>query len=158
MLITSNEPRKEDEGTKNHKSYNGDITTAFMPEMKDNRMCPVQSYLMYLYSLTRDVDALWQTPKFTNFPEDPKIRTWYGPIPVGHNPHESFVSRAAKSAGLQEFKYLNHCLHVTAITNLKRKKCRAPTSRRAQKSRIFWQKVGGFFTKVGKGRTIFSLF
>ena len=26
------------------------------------------------------------------------------------------------------------------------------------KSRIFWQKVGGFFTKVGKGRIIFSLF
>ena len=25
------------------------------------------------------------------------------------------------------------------------------------KSRIFWQKVGGFFTKVGKGRIIFSL-
>ena len=38
---------------------------------------------------------------------------------------------------------------------------RAPTSRRARKSRIFWQKVGkvgGFFTKVGKGRIIFSLF
>ena len=35
---------------------------------------------------------------------------------------------------------------------------RAPTSRRAQKSRIFWEKVGGFFTKVGKGRIIFSLF
>ena len=26
------------------------------------------------------------------------------------------------------------------------------------KSRIFWQKVGGFFTKVGKGRIISSLF
>ncbi|MDA8003088.1 MAG: hypothetical protein MPL62_17535, partial [Alphaproteobacteria bacterium] len=26
------------------------------------------------------------------------------------------------------------------------------------KSRIFWQKVGGFFTKVGKSRIIFSLF
>ena len=38
---------------------------------------------------------------------------------VGHNSHELFVTRSAKAAGLEEFKYTNHCLRVTAITNLK---------------------------------------
>ena len=65
---------------------------------------------------------MWQTPKFTRFPDDPKGHTWYGPIAVGHNPHESFVSRCANTANPHEFKYTNHCLRVTAITNLKWKK------------------------------------
>ena len=90
-----------------------------MPEMKENKMCPVQSYLTYLYSLSKDSDHLWQTPKFTKFPQDPRVRTWYRPASIGHNPHESFVSRSTKSAGLEKFKYTNDCLRDTAITNLK---------------------------------------
>ena len=44
----------KDEEIKNHKNYNEDITTAFMSETKNNKMCPVQSYLVYFYSLNRE--------------------------------------------------------------------------------------------------------
>ena len=50
-----------DEETKNHKDAEQDITTAFMPGIPDNRMCPVQSYLTYFYSLSSDSEELWQT-------------------------------------------------------------------------------------------------
>ena len=67
--------RVQDEETKNHKAYNEDIQTTFMPEIKDNKMCPIQSYLTQLYSLSLDSDYLWQTPKFTKFTENPTVRT-----------------------------------------------------------------------------------
>ena len=69
----------QDEETKNHKEYDQDITTGFMPEMPDNKYYPIQSYLTYLYSLNKNYNLLWQTPRYTNFPADPKVREWYGP-------------------------------------------------------------------------------
>ena len=112
-----------DEETKNYKETDGCIITGFMPEMQnDHKMCPITSYLTYLYSLTKDNDNLWQAPKFTNFPEDPRKRTYYGPGNVGHNTHEKFVSKIAEKNGLKEFNYMDHSLRVSATTNLTRKK------------------------------------
>ena len=58
--------RVEDEETKNHKNYDEDITTAFMPEIKNSKMYPVQSYLTYLYLLSKDLPDLWQSPSNSN--------------------------------------------------------------------------------------------
>ena len=83
--------KAEDEETKNHKEIDGSIITAFMPEIPNSKMCPVQSFLTYLYSLSPESEYLWQTPKFTEFPANPRVRHWYGPGPVGHNTLECFV-------------------------------------------------------------------
>ena len=111
-----------DEETKNHKETDSEIITGFMPEIPYCKMCPVQSFLTYLYSLSPEVDHLWQTPKFTDFPANPRIRTYYGPTPVGHNTLDSFVTKIARKCGLQENGYTNHSLRVTAITSLTRNK------------------------------------
>ena len=111
--------RIEDEETKNHKEVDGQIVSGYMPEISyDNKLCPVSSYLTYLYSLSKDNNILSQSPKFTNFSEDPRVRTYYDPSDVGHNTHENFVSRIAKNCGLEEFGYTNHSLCVTAINTL----------------------------------------
>ena len=60
-----------DEETKNHKETDKDIITGFMPEIPNCKMCPVQSFLTYLYSLSPECENLWQVPKFTNFPTNP---------------------------------------------------------------------------------------
>ena len=63
----------KDKLTKNHKNYDEEMTTTFMPEMKNNKHCPVQSFLTYLCSLHKDSDSLWQNPRYTRFPEDPRV-------------------------------------------------------------------------------------
>ena len=107
-----------DEETKNHKETDQDIITGFMPEIPNCKMCPVQSYLTYYMSLSPECDSLWQSPKFTDFPANPRIRTYYGPTPTGHNTLESFVTKIAKDCGLKEYKYTNHSLRVSAINAL----------------------------------------
>ena len=69
-------------------------------------------------SLSRDCDFLWQQPKFRLFPSDPKVRIYNGPICLGINPIETFVSTVVRANGLQEEKYTNHCLHVMGINIL----------------------------------------
>ena len=59
------------EETKNHKETNTDTESGLMPEMKDNKYCPVTSYLTYIMSLSRQSDLMWQQPKFKKFPEKP---------------------------------------------------------------------------------------
>ena len=85
-----------DEETKNHKETDNDIITGFMPEIPNCKMCPVQSFLTYLYSLSPECENLWQVPKFTDFPANPRIRTYYGLTPTGHNTLEGFVGKIAK--------------------------------------------------------------
>ena len=63
----------KDELTKNHKNYDEEMTTTFMPEMKNNKHCPVQSFLTYLCSLHKDSDSLWRHTRYTRFPEDPRV-------------------------------------------------------------------------------------
>ena len=89
-----------------------------MQEMRYSKYCPVTTYLTYFISLSRDCEYLWQQPKFRVFPSDPKVRIYYGPIRLGQNPIDTFVSTIAKKNGLEEEKYTNHCLRVTEINIL----------------------------------------
>ena len=151
----------EDEETKNHKEVDGNIITAYMPELgHENKLCPVTSYLTYLYSLSKESESLWQTPKFTCFPEDPRNRTYYGPLDVGHNTHEKFVSRIAKNCGLEEFKYTNHNLRVTAITTLTRdnfsnKQIMSITGHKPSSSLETYQRVSSS-EKIAMGKSLGS--
>ena len=111
-------------------------------------MCPVQSFLTYLYSLSKESNNLWQTPKFTEFPEDPKVRVYYGPGAVGHNTHEQFIGKIAKNSGFQDFKYTNHSLRVTAITvlgsqNYSNKQIMSITGHKSSTSLETYQRVSG---------------
>ena len=51
--------KQKDEETKNHKLCDKNITTAFMPELKNNKLCPVQSFLPCIYSLSPESNFLW---------------------------------------------------------------------------------------------------
>ena len=88
-----------DEETKNHKETDQDIITGFMPEIPNSKMYPVQSFLTYLYSLSSECESLWQVPKFTDFPANPRIWTYYGPTPMGHNTLKCFVTKLAQDIG-----------------------------------------------------------
>ena len=57
----------KDEETKNHKTTEEALTTAFMPEIKGDPYCPVGSFVHYMDALSPKSNSLWQTTKFTNF-------------------------------------------------------------------------------------------
>ena len=63
----------EDEETKNHKETDAPIVSGFMPEIPNCKICPVQLFLTYLYSLSPNNDNLRQSPKFTEFPGNPYV-------------------------------------------------------------------------------------
>ena len=91
-----------------------------MTEMPGNRKCPVTSYITYINALSPKSYSLWQTLKFTDFPQDPVAKPiwFYGTL--GHNKLESFVSDLAYLCGIERGKYTNHSLRHTAITHLKK--------------------------------------
>ena len=63
----------EDEETKNHKETDSEIITAFMPELKGSKMCPVMSFTTYMSALSPKTNYLWQTARFKNFKASDKI-------------------------------------------------------------------------------------
>ena len=148
-----------DEETKNHKEVDGAIVTGYMPEFpNDDKLCPVTSFLTYLYSLTPENNNLWQSPKFTKFPDDPRQRVYYGPSDVGHNTHEKFVGKIAKKCGFEQFNYTNHSLRVTAITTLTRqnytnKQIMSITGHKSSSSLETYQRVSGP-EKIAMGKSL----
>ena len=144
-----------DEETKNHKETDTAIITGYMPEIPNNKMCPVHSYLTYVCGLSPEVDNLWQVAKFTEFPANPRQKVWYGPTPTGHNPLDTFVSTMAKKCGLGAKKYTNHSWRVTAITALSKckfsnKEIMAITGHKSSSSLEVYQRVhGGEKMKMG---------
>ena len=48
----------EDEEAKNHKETDNEIITAFMPELKISKMCPVLSFTIYMSALSPQNDKL----------------------------------------------------------------------------------------------------
>ena len=50
--------KAKDELTKNHKDID-ETVSGLMPENKDDRLCPVRSYRMYLEHLNPRNDYLW---------------------------------------------------------------------------------------------------
>ena len=107
----------KDEETKNHKETDSDIISGFMPEIKDSKYCPVTSYLRYVKALSPKSDKLWQTAKFVEFPSDASTTYYYGNM--GHNKLDNFVVDICDLVGIGK-RYTNHCLRVTAVTNLTR--------------------------------------
>ena len=101
--------RAEDEETKNHIETDLDIISGHMPELPNCKYCPVQSYFTYLYSLSLKSEFLWQQANRNSFPADGK-GIWYGPVRVGHNKIDSFVTNISKLCDLQHKEYSNHSL------------------------------------------------
>lgn len=110
----------KDEQTKNHQGVDGPVISGHMPELKGSKFCPVTSYLTYLYSLDPKIDWLFQTPKMKQFPANGK-GVWYTGR-MGHNKLDTFVSRMAKLCGLESYRYSNHSLRSSGITELKQSK------------------------------------
>ena len=132
----------KDEETKNNKEIDQDIITGFMPEMRGDKMCPVTSYLRYINALSPRSEKLWQILKFDHFPTDRSTTYYYGNM--GHNKLDSFVSDVCKLVGTP--KYTNHCLRVTAVTNLSRenysnKQIMSITGHKSSSSLEIYQKV-----------------
>ena len=112
--------RMKDEVTKNHKETNNEMITGYMPQILDNNghphcFFPIRSYKNFVNHLHDDCDALWQTliPNLANLLHD----IWYKPIAVGHNTHEKFMRNLSRMVGLSQH-CTNHCIRVTAATNL----------------------------------------
>ena len=80
----------KDEETKKHKTCDEAITSAFMPEIKDDKYCPVRSFVKYFDALSPKSDSLWQTAKYTPFPVNDQTIWYYGT--VGHNKLDNFVT------------------------------------------------------------------
>ena len=135
-----------DKETKNLKETNSDIESGLMPEMKDNKYCPVTSYLIFLLSLSRQTDLMWQTPKYKKFPEKPTDRIWYGPERESKHNLEEFVTNICKNQGYEDQKYTNRCLRVTGINTLKRlgfsnRQAMAVGGHKSESSLLIYQKV-----------------
>ena len=107
----------EDEATKNHRETDKPIETNFMPENKDDKMCPVRSFKMYMAHLHDENNYLWQTPNYK--PKDPNSPVWYTKQHLGKNILGSFMSQLSKDAALSKI-YTNHCIRVTGTSILSR--------------------------------------
>ena len=109
--------KARDEETKNHKETDQDIISGFMPEQKDDKYCPVTSYLKYVNGLSPNSDKLWQTAKNDTFPSDSNAVLYYGKM--GHNKIDNFIADVCELLKLPN-RYTNHSLRVTAINILTR--------------------------------------
>ena len=104
-----------DELTKNHR-HPENIVTGFMPKNKDDRLCPVRSFHMYLEHLEPTNDYLWQIP-LRNFNKDKTV--WYGKQHYGKNSLAPFMKDISQKCELSTI-YHNHSIRVTGITILTR--------------------------------------
>ena len=73
-----------DKQTKNHQIQHEDISTACMPEIPGNPLCPVKNFMTYLNHLSPLMEDLWQYPKEKNEIDDTNI--WYKNKKIGENP------------------------------------------------------------------------
>ena len=153
--------KAKDEETKNHKEVNQDIISGLMPEIKDSKICPVSSYIRYVNALSPKSKKLWQTAKFKDFPNDEASVLYYGNM--GHNKLDNFVAdvcQLLKEDRRYNFdkRYTNHCLRVTAITNLTRenynnKQIMSVTGHKSSASLEIYQKVNNK-EKLQMGQTL----
>ena len=105
-----------DELTKNHKEI-GNIVSGLMPENRDDHLCPVRSFRMYLEHLNLENDFLWQTPlQSINF-LNPNV--WFSKQHQGKNTLGKFMTQVSLNCKLSKM-YTNHSICVTGITVLTR--------------------------------------
>ena len=148
-----------DESTKTHKEVDQDIKSPFMPEMKDDKNCPVTSYLTYIMPLNKSSDLMWQTTRMNTFPDDPKSHIWYGPGRIGENTLGAFITNITQKIGLGDEKYTNHCLRVTGINTLKcqkqfsNKEIHVFSGHKCDNSLSIYEKVNND-TKIKMGKTL----
>ena len=132
-----------DEQTKNHQIEQENITTACMPQIPGNKLCPVETFLKYLSHLSPMCEDLWQQPK--TLEESKKSNIWYKNRKIGPNPLASFMSRMSHEADLSRV-YTNHSICVTGSTYLLRnqysaKQVMSITGHKSLNSLSIYQKV-----------------
>ena len=121
----------------------GQIISAYMPEIPFNRYCHVATYLKYASHLSPLMAYLWQYPKTKEEVEESLV--WYHNRKIGANPLASFMSRMSHEADLSRV-YTNHSIRVTGMTFLMRnnfqpKQVMAITGHKSLNSLPFYQKV-----------------
>ena len=99
--------KSEDKMQKNHKECDSEIITEYMPEMKENPLCPVESYREYISHLNPDCEFLWQRP-ITNL----KTSVWYANCSIGDHTLSDYMKNLSAKVGLLK-KYTNHNICVT---------------------------------------------
>ena len=105
-----------DELMKNHKDIDQKVS-GFMPEYKDDPLCPVCTYRMYLEHLHPDNNYLWQLA-LENINANTPDR-WYGRQHLGKNTLGHFMMDVSKKCQLSKI-YTNRSVQVTVATVLKR--------------------------------------
>ena len=101
---------------KNHKNIEEKIS-GFMPENRDDPLCPVKSFRKYLEHLNPENNFLWQSPLDKINLETMKI--WYSKQHLGKNTLGNFMQDVSKECKLSK-KYTNHSIRVTGATVLTR--------------------------------------
>lgn len=143
-----------DELTKNHRENDKEAMSGFMPEITNNSLCPVQSFVSYLSKLNPLNNKLWQKPKDSFISED---NVWYCNIPVGQKTLQSYMSKMSTLCELS-MKYTNHSIRATGATLLSRSmfspaQVMAVTGHKSVSSLAVYQRVSDS-EKVAMGQAI----
>ena len=133
----------EEEATKNHRETDQDILTAFMPENRDDKLCPVRSFKMYLSHLHLENDHMWQMPNYNL--RDKSSNVWYTKSHLGKNKLGPFMKDISVKCQLSKI-YTNHCIRVTGASILTRcnysaKEIMSVTSHKSVQSLTIYQRV-----------------
>ena len=108
--------KSTDELTKNHRDI-GEQISGVMPEKKNDPLCPVQSYSIYIDHLNPENEYLWQLSlKNVDMMND---GIWYGKQKIGKNKLANFMTDISTKCDLSRM-YTNHCIRVTGISILTR--------------------------------------
>ena len=106
-----------DELTKNHRDHE-QIITGFMPENRDDPLCPVASFKKYQDHLNPENPFLWQKALENGFLKNDK-NIWYSQQHIGKNRLGKFMNEVSKKCNLSKI-YTNHSIRATGITVLTR--------------------------------------
>ncbi len=83
--------KAHDKLDKNHSEKSTEIVSSAMPEMPNNPLCPVESFLKYLDCLHPECLYLWQHAKTPQEAKNPKCKFFYNKR-VSENTLASFMS------------------------------------------------------------------
>ena len=108
--------KDQDELNENHKDIEEKMS-GFMPENRDDPLCPVKSFRKYLEHLNPENNFLWQSPLDKINLETMKI--WYSKQHLRKNTLGNFMQDVSKECKLSK-KYTNHSIRVTGATVLAR--------------------------------------
>ena len=106
-----------DELTKNHRDRE-QMIAGFMPENRDDPLCPVDSFKKYQEHLNPDNQYLWQKPLENGHLKN-NVNIWYSKQHVGRNTLAKFMRETSKMCELSKM-YTNHSIRSTGITVLTR--------------------------------------